>query len=72
MNLRPPPEVADVQEIRKWCAELYRFLQYPAFQQIKLIPRSSAPTDTSEGVKYYDSDDHKEKTHDNSDWRDTY
>jgi hypothetical protein len=73
MNLKPPPETDDIKELLKWCKEdLYRFLQYPAFHQMMLVPRSSAPSDASEGVKYYDSDDHKEKTHNGTDWQDTY
>jgi len=31
MNLRPPPMVNNLMELRKWCDDLYRFLQYPVF-----------------------------------------
>lgn len=72
MNLRPPPDTDDIKVLRGWCNELYQFLQYPVFHQLKLYPRSDAPDDASAGVKYYDSDDNKEKTHNGTDWQDTY
>jgi len=53
MNLRPPPDHANVKELKKWCDELYRFLQYPAFHQIRMVPRAQ-PTDESRGNMYFD------------------
>lgn len=73
MNLKPPPETDDLKVLVRWCVdELYPFLQYPVFHQMRLLGRSDAPSDTSAGVKYYDSDDNKEKTHNGTDWQDCY
>jgi len=73
MNLKPPPETDDIKKLVRWCIdELYPFLQFPAFYQLKLVPRSDAPDAAEAGVKYYDSDDDKEKTHNGTDWQDTY
>ena len=83
MNLptppEPPPEDAEIQQLRDWVREyydwtllLYEFLKYPVFHILKLQPRSDAPSDAVEGVKYYDSDDDKEKTHNGVDWQNNY
>jgi len=72
MNLRPPPETDDIKELKDWCDELYEFLKFPTFYQTKLVPRSDAPSEAVAGVKYYDSDDNKEKTHNGTDWQDNY
>lgn len=31
MNLQPPPQTDDVVELRKWCEDVYRFLEFPVF-----------------------------------------
>lgn len=31
MNLRPPPETEDVEELKRWCDDLYEFLKLPMF-----------------------------------------
>jgi len=71
MNLSPPPITNEIEELRRWCEDLYEFLKNPAFHVIKLVPRSGAP-DTEEGNVYYDSDDDKLKVRDSSAWQDTY
>lgn len=71
MDLRPPSNDATLEELREWCRELYEFLQYPAFEVIKFVPRSSAPTG-EKGVSYYDSDDDKHKVHNGTAYQDTY
>uniref|UniRef100_A0A6H1ZSZ6 Putative tail protein n=1 Tax=viral metagenome TaxID=1070528 RepID=A0A6H1ZSZ6_9ZZZZ len=62
MNLRPPPTTNNLAEIRKWCEELYRFLEYPVFPGDSISPRlnyavDSEATDTYvitlNGVKSY-------------------
>jgi len=58
MNLRPPPQTDDIKELRKWCEDLYQFLQFPAFHVINLVPRTSV-SDLTEGNVYYDSDTNK-------------
>jgi len=72
MNLEPPPETDDVKVLKRWCDELYRFLKFPAFYQLKFMQRSDAPSEAVEGVVYYDSDDDKLKCHNGTDWQDTY
>ena len=82
MNLRtppePPPEDADIQQLRDWIREhydwtllLYEFLKFPCFHLINLVPRASC-ADTTEGNVYYDSDDDKLKVRDSDSWNDTY
>ena len=60
MNLSPPPETEDINELRMWCLRVYEFLLSPAFTQIKFIPKASAET-YDQGTIYYDSDDDKLK-----------
>lgn len=71
MNLPPPPLHATLEELREYCAQMHRFLQYPTFEVIRFVPRSTAP-DTVEGNTYYDSDDDKVKTRDAATWQDHY
>jgi len=71
MNLQPPPMDDDITELRKWCEELYKFLQFPAFHVINMVPRASCD-ETTEGNIYYDSDDKKLKARDSDSWNDTY
>lgn len=71
MNISPPPENATLIDLREWCNDLYRELQYPTFETIRFIPRSSAP-DAIAGNTYYDSDDNKLKVRDNTSWQDTF
>lgn len=83
MNLPPPPEPPpasyDDQEFLEWAKNyydwvllLYEFLKFPTFHLLKVIPRSSAPTETVGGTIYYDSDDDRLKCHNGTDWQDTY
>jgi len=51
MNLSPPPDSCD-----QYSWDLYRFLQHPVFDQLRLNPRSLQGT-TDEGTIYFDSDD---------------
>lgn len=71
MNLLPPPEDAGIDELRKWCNEVYEFLKFPFFHAINFVPRASC-SDTTEGNVYYDSDDDKLKVRDSNSWNDTY
>lgn len=36
MNLKPPPETNDVEELKEWCDELYEFLKYPVFHTMEV------------------------------------
>ena len=36
MNLIPPPETEDIQELKRWCDELYEFLKHPVFQVMEV------------------------------------
>ena len=72
MNLMPPPQTEDIKVLKEWCDQLYEFLKFPVFYQIKLIQRSDAPSEEIGGVIYYDSDDEKLKCHNDTDWQDTY
>lgn len=56
MNLRPVPVTDDINELRRWCEELYRFLQYPVFHGLRLYPREEATKD-EKGAMFYDSGD---------------
>jgi len=58
MNLQPPPQTNDIDDLRRWCEEVHRFLQYPTFHQIKFVPRATC-SGTDEGNVYYDSDTDK-------------
>ena len=58
MNLQPPPITDDIEELRKWCEDLYEFLKFPHFHGINFVPRASM-ADTTEGNVYYDSDTDK-------------
>jgi hypothetical protein len=71
MELRPPPATDNIEDLREWCLELYRFLERPSFESVKYVPRSSEP-DTEKGVVYYDSDDDKLKAHNGTAFQDTY
>lgn len=71
MNLRPPPKNPSIEDLERWCNELYEFLQLPTFEVIKFVPRSSSPMEEA-GVTYYDSDDNKAKTHNNTAFQDLY
>jgi len=65
MNLRPPPTTNNVVEMRKWMEELYRFLEFPVFNVIRLAPRT-APTSadaTAEGTIYQDDAGNVLKAH---------
>jgi len=72
LNLIPPPDTDDIKVLKEWCDDLYKFLQFPTFHQIKIIQRSDAPDEAIGGVIYYDSDDEKLKCHNDTDWQDTY
>ena len=74
MNLRPPPATNNIVELRRWCDDVYKFLQFPHFEVIRFIPRSAAPTGdgAAGGVLYYDSDDDKLKCHNDTAFQDTY
>ena len=58
MNLPPPPATDNIEDLRKWCEDLYEFLKNPRFHMISFVPRASL-ADTSEGNLYYDSDTDK-------------
>ena len=34
LNLRPPPDTDNINELTTWCIDLYRFLQHPVFQSV--------------------------------------
>ena len=53
MNLQPPPDQADLEQLRKWCNELYEFLKFPAFHVVRFVPRDE-PADESQGNVYFD------------------
>lgn len=72
MNLRPPPDTENIKQLKEWCFDLYRFLQYPAFHQLQIVSRSEAPTDTTAGVVYYDSDDNKLYCYNGTTWKELY
>lgn len=72
MNIGPPPESDSIADFKNWANQLYRFLQYAALQQLKLIGRSDAPEDATAGVIYYDSDDNKLKCHNGTGWQDLF
>lgn len=72
MNLGPPPDTDDINILKQWCDELYEFLKFPTFYQLKFMQRSDAPSEAIGGVVYYDSDDEKLKCHNDTDWQDTY
>ena len=69
MNLRPPPK-SDDPAMNEWLEELYRFLKYPHFHQIRLVPRAT-PSESSEGVFYMDTD-HYAKIHNGTDFQNLY
>ena len=74
MNLRPPPQANNLSELRKWCDDLYRFLQYPHFDSIRMVPRT-APTlgdQIVNGTVYQDSGDDTLKVHNGTAFQDTY
>ena len=71
MNLRPPPDNNDPDELRQWMNELYEYLKYPVFEVIRFKPISTAPA-TSEGNVYYDSDTNKLICRDDSAWNDLF
>jgi len=58
MNLNPPPQTDNIEDLRKWCQELYEFLKFPHFHMIRFVPRASL-ADISEKNLYYDSDTNK-------------
>jgi len=60
MNLRPVPVTNDINELRVWCEDLYRFLQHPVFHAIRLYPRAAGAV-SEKGAMFYDSDDDKFK-----------
>ena len=70
-NLRPPPESKDLDEIRDWLDDLYEFLKYPHFRQIRFIKRTD-PSESAEGVTYLDDDDDVLKCHNGTDFQDCY
>ena len=70
MNLRAPP-ITDNTEINEWLDELYEYLKYPHFHQIRFIERAT-PSESEEGTVYYDSDDNKLKCHNGTDFEDLY
>lgn len=41
MNLRPPPDMADPEEMLKWQKDLYEFLKHPVFHNIIFKPTGS-------------------------------
>jgi hypothetical protein len=74
MNIPAPPETGDIEDIREWLNELYKWIQFPHVNQIRFVPRSAAPTGdgAAGGVTYYDSDDDKLKCHNDTAFQDTY
>lgn len=71
MNLRPPPDTNDIEELREWCSEMYEFLKFPHFHGIRLVPRASH-SETQKGVIYYDSDTDKVVGHNGTAFQDFY
>lgn len=71
MDLRPPPENATIEELQKWNRDLYRFLEFPTFELIRLIPRSTAPSGFT-GLSYFDSIDNVVKIYNGTEYIDIY
>lgn len=69
MNLRPPPP-KNSPDFDDWLKELYEFLKYPHFHQIRMVPRNTA-SESEEGVFYMDSD-HYAKIHNGTDFQNLY
>ena len=69
MNLRPPPKTGN-SEFDDWAEEVYRFLQYPHFRQIRFIAMANA-SESEEGVFYYDTD-HYAKIHNGTAFQNLY
>ena len=72
MNLSPPPVLTgdteqDIKILAGWVEEAYKFLKYPAFHIIRMVPRS-APSDTAEGNIYMDSATHLLMCRDDDSW----
>ena len=65
MNLRPPPTTTNIVAMRAWMDELYRYLQFPVFNVIRLTPRTAPTSDdaTAEGTIYQDSAGNVLKAH---------
>ena len=36
MNLKPPPETEDIQDLKRWCDDLYEFLKHPVFHTMEV------------------------------------
>ena len=70
MNLRPPPPKDD-PAFDDWLEELYEFLKYPHFHQIRFVERAT-PSESVVGTVFYDSDDDKLKCHNDTDYQDLY
>ena len=67
MNLRPPPQTDNIEELKSWCWEVYNFLKYPSFHVVHFVPRADR-TGYQEGDMFYDSDVDKVKFRTASDW----
>ena len=49
MNLNPPPETEDVQELKRWCDDLYEFLKYPVFGRMDIGDGTNYTTFANDG-----------------------
>jgi hypothetical protein len=70
LNLRPPPS-KDSPDFDDWMQELYEFLKYPHFHQIRMVERSTA-SESQKGVFFLDSDDNIAKIHNGTDFQNLY
>ena len=51
MNLNPPPETEDIQELKRWCDEAYEFLKHPVFGTMEVgdVPSGNYATFANDG-----------------------
>lgn len=71
MNLSPPPNHATTDQLLRWCNDLFKFLQYPTFELIKITSRSTAPTGET-GLFYFSNVDNIAKTYNGTSYIDIY
>jgi hypothetical protein len=72
MNIPPPPQTESLAELREWCNGLWRELQFPQWETIRLIARTEPTTadQTAEGTIYANDAENTVYLHDGTSFKD--
>ena len=69
MQLQPPPETDDIDELKDWLRLLYEWLKSPVFNQYYMNP-TQLPTSAQKCHVLWDEDQDKLRFYDGAEWQD--